>query len=153
MKKQKSKKQTWIDVKRSVQRFDHSQFISLVKDLYQLSEENKTYMYVRFSIHDDSVSRYKKVVLKCLYPDVPDENNRFDFDRAKNTIEKYTKITGNDEGTTDLMIYHIECGTKFTLDYGDINEAFYDALIEMYEKEIHSVLQMPKKTRNLFGRG
>ena len=42
------------------------------------------------------------------------------------------------------MIYYVECGNKFTLDYGDINEAFYDALIEMYQKAIKTVMKLPK---------
>lgn len=48
------------------------------------------------------------------------------------------------------MIHYVECGNKFTLDYGDINEFFYDALIEMYEKAIKNVRKMPKKKQEPF---
>jgi len=48
------------------------------------------------------------------------------------------------------LIYYVECGNKFTLDYGDINELFYDALIEMYGKAIEKVRKMPKKNQEPF---
>lgn len=34
------------------------------------------------------------------------------------------------------MVYYIECGHKFTQDYGDIDEKFYDSLISMFDKVI-----------------
>jgi hypothetical protein len=36
MKKQKSKKPTWIDVKKSIKDIENSKLIELVKDLYDL---------------------------------------------------------------------------------------------------------------------
>ena len=48
------------------------------------------------------------------------------------------------------MIYYVECGNKFTLDYGDINEAFYDSLIEMYEKAVKAVCKLPKNKKEFF---
>ena len=73
------------------------------------------------------------------------ENDFFDFDKAEKAIKDFAKATGNDESTLDLMIYFVECGNQFTLDYGDINEIFYDTLIAMYEKAIEYVLKMPQR--------
>ena len=73
-----------------------------------------------------------------------DDNDNFDFDKADTSIKTYAKAANDNEGTADLMVYYVECGNKFTLDYGDINEAFYDALIEMYEKAIKAVLKLPR---------
>ena len=82
--------------------------------------------------------------MDCLYEDPLDDNDDFDFDKAENTIKTYEKATNDNEGTADLMIYYVECGNKFTLDYGDINEVFYEALIDMYEKAIKTVLKLSK---------
>lgn len=70
MQKKKSKKQSWIDVKKSIGSFERSQLIDLVKDLYQLSEENKTFLHARCLVGDDSLKRYKKIIFNSLYPDV-----------------------------------------------------------------------------------
>jgi hypothetical protein len=75
---------------------------------------------------------------------VLDDNDSFDFDKADKAIKTYAKAAKDNEGTADLMVYYVECGNKFTLDYGDINEAFYEALVEMYEKAIKIVLKLPK---------
>ena len=136
MNKKKSKNPSWIDVKKSIGSSEHSQLIDLVKDLYKLSEENKNFLPARCLAGDDPIKRYKKIILHALYPDVMAEKDEFDFDRADKAIVDYMKATSDDEGTADLMIHYVECGDKFILDYGDIEDFFYDALIEMYEKAI-----------------
>jgi len=37
------------------------------------------------------------------------------------------------------MIYLVECGNQFTLEYGDISGPFYDALLSMYAKAVEGV--------------
>jgi len=150
MSEKKSRKPGWIDVGKSIGSFDRPQLINIVKDLYQLSESNKTFLHARCLYGDDSHKQYKKIILHSLYPDVMDEKNKFDFDRAEKAVKDYAKATCDDEGSADLMVYYVECGNKFTLDYGDINEFFYDALIEMYGKAIEKVRNMPKKNQEPF---
>lgn len=144
MRKSESKKQTWIDVKKSLKDFESSQLIELLKELYQLSDENKNFFHARLIGGPASLQNYKKIILNCLYEGPLDDNDNFDFEKADNTIKTYAKSANDNEGTADLMVYYVECGNRFTLDYGDINEAFYDALIEMYEKAIKTVLKLPK---------
>jgi len=150
MKKKKSKKLSWIDVKKAVNKLDYSQLVGIVKDLYQLSEENKSFLYARCLNGSESLKRYKKRISDSLYPDVVDKHDFIDFDSADKAINDYVKATADDEGAADLMIYYVECGHKFTLDYGDIDEFFYDALIEMYAKVIKIVIKMPKKKQEPF---
>ncbi|MEQ8151907.1 MAG: DUF6155 family protein [Smithellaceae bacterium] len=145
MKKEKLKKLNWIDIKKSIKEYESNQFIELVKDLYQLSEDNKIFLHARLIKGDDSLQKYKRIILEALYSDVMSENESFDFDKAEKAIKDFAKATGNYESTVDLMIFFVECGNQFTLDYGDINEIFYDTLIAMYAKAITAVLQMPKQ--------
>ncbi len=148
MKKDKSKKITWDNVEKSIKSFESSQLIELVYDLYQLSTENKNFLHARFSRDDTILLRYKEIISNCLYPDAMDEND--DFAKAKKAIKDYAKATGNADGTIDLMIYYVESGNQFTLDYGDINEFFYDDLIAMYEKASKTVLKLPQEKQELF---
>ena len=147
---QKSKKPTWIDVKRSLKGFESSNLIKLVNDLYELSDENKNFLHARFLAGSASLSKYKKIISDSLYPDIFDEEDDFDFDKANKAIEAYAKATKDNEGAADLMIHYVESGNKYTLDYGDINETFYDALVEMYEKVSKAVSEMPKKKQQTF---
>ena len=140
----KKKTPTWIDVKKTLKNFENSQLIELLKELYQLSGENKNFFHARFNAGTVARQNYKKIILDCLYEDPMADNDDFDFDKADNAIKTYAKAANDNEGTADLMVYYVECGNKFTLDYGDINEVFYDALIEMYKKAIKTVLKLPK---------
>ena len=47
----------------------------------------------------------------------------------KQWIRDYRKGTGDMVGTTELMVTFQEQGARFTLEYGDINERFYDSLL------------------------
>jgi len=89
--------------------------------------------------------RHKKIIFNALYQDLMDEDDSFEFEKAEKAIMDYEKASGDKRGVAELMIYYVECGNKYTLDYGDINEPFYDALIEMYQKTIKFVLKMPKE--------
>jgi hypothetical protein len=150
MKKQKLKKPTWIDVKKSIKGIGSPQLIELVKELYQLSDENKNFLHARFNGGTASLKKYRKIILDSLYIDVLDDNDDFDFEKAEKAINTYAKATNDNEGIADLMIYYVECGNKFTLDYGDIDEVFYDALVKMYEKAIKAVCEMTKKKQAPF---
>jgi len=150
MKKQKLKKPTWIDVKRSIKDIENSNLIELVKDLYELSDENKNFLHARFLDGTASSKKYREIILNSLYLDVLDDNDNFDFEKADSAIAAYEKATNNNEGVADLMIYYVERGNKFTLDYGDINEAFYHTLIEMYERAVKTVCKLPKNKQEPF---
>ena len=90
LKKQKSKKPAWIDVKKSLKDFESSQLIELLKELYQLSDENKNFLHARFNGSTASLQNYKIIILDCLYEDPLDDNVNFDFDKAEKTIKAYT---------------------------------------------------------------
>jgi len=152
MPEMKSKRPGWIDIKKSLKGFEHFQLVELLEDLFQLSEENKTFLYARCLMGNHGVDRYKKLISRCLYSDFFDENDNMDFDKAEKAITDYLKATKNDEGTADLMIYFVECGNRFTIDYGDINEQFYNGLIEMYKRAIETVRKLPVKKHTPFRR-
>ena len=86
MKKQQSKKPTWTDVKRSIKDIGNSGLIELVKDLYELSGENKNFLHARFISGSFSLSKYKKIISDSLYPDIFDEEYDFNFDKANKAI-------------------------------------------------------------------
>ena len=47
----------------------------------------------------------------------------------------------------ELMTFFVECGNNFTVDFGDIDEAFNDALNRMYRRAIDKVLSLPEEQR------
>jgi hypothetical protein len=147
--KDKTKKPTWLKVKSSIGWFDKAKLIELLRDLYNLSEDNKDFLNARLSLIQNPTDPYKKIIRACLYPDIM-EDEGFEYDKAEQAIWRYGIACGTTEGIADLMIYFVECGNKFTLDYGDINETFYDTMIEMYGKAVRKVLELPKNKQRPF---
>ena len=51
----KPKKSGWINIHKAMESFDRDAFLQLVKDLYQLSEDNRTFLHSRCSSGGDSL--------------------------------------------------------------------------------------------------
>ena len=101
----KKRKSSWFDIKKAIINFEPSEIVSLVRDLYQLSEENKIFLNARYAEDGVTFRRYREIIHKCLYPDVLDRSIDFDFERAEKAINDFSKATGDEGRTTDLMIY------------------------------------------------
>jgi hypothetical protein len=66
MAKKKTKGPTWSDIKEVLVNLDQKQLLSLVGDLYRLSNENKTFLHSRFKIGGDPLNPYKKTIEEWL---------------------------------------------------------------------------------------
>lgn len=47
---------------------------------------------------------------------------------ARKAIRDYRKVTGDVQGTIDLLLSFVETGTDFTREYGGIDSRFYNSL-------------------------
>jgi hypothetical protein len=141
MKGKKKQTPSWTDVKAALTRLDQSALLELISDLYCFSKDNKDFLHTRFSAGDDVLGPYKKIIKECMYPDVL--YGEVEVIRSKRAIEDYSKATRDGKGEAELLTYFVECGNRFTLDYGDIDEEFYDTLVEVFSEAIKKVLSLP----------
>lgn len=144
-KKVKKKSPSWSDVKAVISGFDKQSLMVLISDLYSFSSENKKFFHSRFYLVENPLEPYKKVIEDSLYPDICD-NEQIKISKAKKAISDYSKATGDPKGILELMVFFVECGNRFTLDYGDIDEDFYLALEGMYANAIENLLTMDEET-------
>ena len=145
----KTRGPSWADVKESIASLDRSDLIQLIAGLYRLSKGNRDFLHARFSIGDDPIGPYKKVIQDCMFPDVF-KNKPIQISRAKKAINEYSKALGDAKGEAELMTYFVECGNQFTVEFGDIDEGFYDALLRMYARAINKVLALPEEEQHEF---
>jgi hypothetical protein len=138
----KNKAPSWIDVKKQIKKIDKQQLIDLVGDLYRLSADNKRFFHTRFSLDKDSLESYKRIIQGAIHPYLED-NEVLDIETANKAIKSYSKAIDNPLGEAELMIFYVECGNNFTLSYGDIDENFYDSVLDMYELAIETVKELP----------
>lgn len=146
MAKRKSSKPIWSNVKSAVVNLDQKQLLKLVGDLYRFSKENQAFLHARFGVGDDPLEPYKNTIDECMHPDVY-SNKPIQIAKAKKAISSYSKAVGDPLGETELMIFFVECGNNFTVNFGDIDEGFYDALNRMYQRAIKNVLSLPELKR------
>jgi 1,4-alpha-glucan branching enzyme len=117
--------------------------------LSQDRRENQAFFHARFGIGRDPLESYRETIEECMYPDVF-SRKPVRIAKAKKAVSDYRKATGETVGEIDLMIFFVESGNEFTLDYGDIDEPFYNALNSMYERAVKKVVKLPADQRAAF---
>lgn len=143
--KASKKKTSWSSVKTAIAGHDKAALVGLIADLYDYSEQNRSFLHARFSLGDDPLRPYKKIIDNALFPDVM-KNEPIRIAKGKQAIADYTKAVGDPKGTLELMLFFVESGTRFTLDLGDIDENFYLALERMYKKALDMLLTFDEAT-------
>lgn len=126
---------TWKDVKTSLTGHTERELLHLIRDLYQFSKENKHFLHARFLDLECGVAPYRQVVKEAVYPHPlangrPNKNP--DIRQAERAIQQYKKASPEPAaGTIELNLTFIEWGLRFTVMYGDHEEAFFSHLIPM----------------------
>ena len=53
----------------------------------------------------------------------------------------FKKANGNTHDTLTLMLYFVKCGNDFTLEFGDIDEGFYNSMGSMFSRVVQTLLK------------
>ena len=127
--KKRSQTKKWAEVRKVLVRGDAEMLIDLVRELYDASPANQDFLHTRLKVNEDHASALKPYLdritgqFKIIRGDV-----KLNLAEARRAIREYRKATKNVPGTIELMLTYVECGTGFTLNYGDIDARFYSSL-------------------------
>jgi hypothetical protein len=144
---------SWSKIKIELQELPKEKLIDLLKGLHGLSAQNKAWLKAKtLPIAQDSayLEECRIKVIRAIYnpnrkfPDLPR------FRDGKRVIAEYRKATKDLRGTLELMLTYVERGHQFTNDFGDIDEPFYDALLNMFERFVVELKRSPAR-RELYG--
>lgn len=138
----------WSAVKQHIKDWDSGQFAALLKDLYNLSTENRTFLDARVQLNgvgDAALEAYRERVIEPFFP--KRGSGKLKLGEARKAIRDYRKATGDEAGTAELLMTYVESGARFTHEYGDIDERFYSS-IESALDELASLLK--GKDRDLY---
>jgi hypothetical protein len=80
---------------------------------------------------EDLLEKYKTVIRKEFFPTRGFGSARLSI--ARKAINDYKKVSRNLLGLIDLMLFYVEMGVRYTNEYGDINEAFYNSMESVYD--------------------
>ena len=119
----------WQNIRRQIDGWSKPALIALVKDLHDVSRDNRDFLLARFQAEDaagEALEKYRHKIVEQFFPAHGD--GKLKLAEARKAIRDYRKATGNLTGTIDLMLTYVENGTEFTHEFGDINESFYNSL-------------------------
>lgn len=78
----------------------------------------------------DFIEKQKKIIENEFFPTRGLPKMRLSV--ARNAISNARKMEFPPEAMADLMLVYVETGVRFTSDFGDIDEPFYDSMEKMY---------------------
>ena len=130
-----TKKPTWRDVNSVLQDWEKDRLIGLIQDLHKLSGTNADFLHARLLDADaaQSLVPYKKRIKQAISPAQPWKQD-VQLREGRKAISDYKKASGDVRGVLTLMVYYIQCGNDFTLEFGDIDETFYNSLCSMLDQ-------------------
>ena len=105
--------------------------LKLVGDLYALRKENQDFLRARFLKDASTLVPYRETIEHCISPAEP-WKSPVSISRARRAISDYRKALGDPEGLAELMLFYVECGVSFTIEFEDIDEAFYYSVVRVF---------------------
>ena len=126
----------WSAVRRQLATWEKPALLALLKDLYETAGTNRDFIHARCQSGENSsegLEKYRSKIVEQFFP--ARGFGKLKLGEARKAIRDYRKATGNLPGTAELLLTYVENGTRFTHEYGDIDERFYSsvesALVEL----------------------
>lgn len=129
----------WSAIRKHLSAQSREALLALVKDLYDASSGNRNFLHARVQVEaggGTALEKYQRTIIEQFYPSRG--FGKLKLAEARKAIRDYRNATGDLTGTIDLMLTYVENGTRFTCDFGDINEAYYNSL----ESVLHEMTQL-----------
>ena len=123
---------------------EKDELVQLLKRLFDLNPENRSFLEAKLSpCGDHSMDYYKREIAAAVNPDM---DSPIEMKRGRKAIASYKKAAPDDLwGRGELMVYFVEQGADFPLDYGDIDGPFYTSLCRMIDSILEVADQLSSK--------
>ena len=106
-----------------------------MKDLYEAAAANRDFVHARCQAGEgggEALEKYRSKIVEQFFPARGD--GKLKLGEARKAIRDYRKATGNLPGTVELLMTYVENGTRFTHEFGDIDERFYNSVESVLEE-------------------
>jgi hypothetical protein len=136
----------WGAIKAKLKGFGASEWMTLVRDLYHASPENRQFLRGRLLHSPAELERYRRQVTDAVFPD-PFSSKPVRVGEAERLIRHYRLSTGDESGTVDLMLAMVEARTEQAVDLGYANEAYFASLERVLESVVGALPSVPEPAR------
>jgi hypothetical protein len=125
----------WSTVRQHLTTWEKPDLLALVKDLYEAAAENRDFIHARCQAGDcggEALEKYRGKIVEQFFP--ARGFGKLKLGEARKAIRDYRKATGNLPGTAELLMTYVENGTRFTHEFGDIDERFFNSVESALEE-------------------
>ena len=129
---------SWRVIRSVLSKASHKDLVGLVGDLYALRAENQYFLHARFVKDGKELAPYKQAIKLSVSPAEP-WKHPVKLSLGRKAISEYRKAVGDTEGLAELMLTYAECGVRFTLEFGDIDEPFYNSIVSVYSDGLRTL--------------
>ncbi|QEG21497.1 hypothetical protein [Mariniblastus fucicola] len=129
----------WTQVKKQLQALEKPETMKLFKALFSLNHENRT-------VFENALGEIGSVSLKYYKDEIaasvnPSWNGSINLNRGRKAISQFKKAAPDDNlSRIDLMLFFVEQAAAQSLEYGSVNERFYNSMCKMLD----SVMSLSK---------
>jgi hypothetical protein len=119
----------WTDLRKRIAVAPRRQLVTLFKELFNLSEQNRTFLVAKL-LAESRKAAFKEYRKRVRHPFYPRGGGfgELKLADARRAIREYEKATHDREGALELLMIYLETGTQFTTEFGDIDARFYNSL-------------------------
>ena len=135
---------------------DKAELVSLILEMYSTKKEIAEYLDYYVSPNEkEQFLKAKKIIEDEYFPAKGWPKERLSV--AKKAISDFSKLKPSPELEAELMIFLVECGCRYTNEYGDITESFYTGMENNFNKALkfmkkHGLLERFRPNAEKIGR-
>ncbi|MFZ0255535.1 MAG: DUF6155 family protein [Gammaproteobacteria bacterium] len=85
----------------------------------------------------DILEKYKNIIRNEFFPTRGFGKARLSV--ARKAVNDLRKVATSKHQVADIMLFYVEQGSRFTNEYGDIDERFYTSMESMYESALQFI--------------
>jgi hypothetical protein len=118
------------DLRRFLTSLSSEQLIDEIVNLVDVFPQVREYYQAKISPEKDPKVRnkYKTIIAREF-----SYSGQARLSVARKAVTDYMRVASSVEGIADMMLYYVEAGAGFTIDFGDIDEPFYLSMERMYK--------------------
>lgn len=135
--------------RRKLNSLEKAELIALVKDMMELSADNK--LFVRSTLadaEDIEVDKYKKKISRALSYNMRGTKD-WDLKEAGRILRYLEKATDNPGIRAEVYVHTVVQGHRITGELGDIDEKYYTTMEDFYEDAAKLVIAAQKQGHDI----
>ena len=127
-----------LQLKKELQKLTKEQLIEQIAELYDTYKPVKEYYntFLNPGNIQELFEKYKAVIVNEFFPNTKSRNPKIRFSVAKKAIADFAALKPSSQSLAELMVTFVENACRFTNDYGDMPEQFYDSTVTNFERAL-----------------